>query len=190
MNTPEIFGAIKKILSAEGGSFIIMAAPVTGIVKKVFNLIYENAAEKDIYMPVVLFGCCLIMYGFVTFADFVSGLAASRKEALKEKGTTKGYVKADKLWGTVWKLQGVLMISGLLVFFSYVFLAIEWNNTAGIFQFAIPLFFIVVILFDIKSIGENHLRSYGKKPSFYLFMDDISMAVREGIIERLKRTLR
>lgn len=182
-----IFSLVKKSFTYEGGALAIVATPLAAFIKKIFTLIFENVTEKDIVMPIVLFGVCLIAFTLVTIYDFFTGLSASKKEHIDEKGHSKGYIKSDKLWSSIWKTQGVIMIATLITLFSYVFRAIEMDTLAGFFVAGIPIFFIVVILFEIRSIGENHLRRYGKKPDHFQFLDDVAHAVKTGIIDKIGR---
>lgn len=184
-----IFDLVKKAFSYQNGALALIAAPIGTGVKKFLQLIFESVPEKELVMPILLFAVCFIAFIIVTAYDFLTGVSASKKEHLESSGSARGYIKSDKLWSSIWKLQGVIMIAGLITLFTYIFMAVGYETTAGIFQSGIPIFFIVVILFDVHSIGENHLRRYGKKPKHYEFMDDVAKAVREGIIEKIKKLL-
>jgi len=182
-----IFKTVRKSFAYNEGSLLAIAAPLGYGFDKFLNLVFEGIANKTLVMPVLLFAICLFTYGIVSMYDFFTGISASKKEHIISTGSPRGYIKSDKLWSSIWKFQAVIMVASLLVVFNYVFLLINFPTIAGFFQIGIPIFFMVVILFDIHSIGENHFRRYGSKPKFYTFMDEINEAVRTGIIEKIKK---
>ncbi len=184
-----IFDLVKKAFSYQSGALALIAAPIGTGVKRLLQLIFENVPEKEFVMPALLFGVCFIAFIAVTAYDFFTGISASKKEHMISTGSPRGYIKSDKLWSSIWKLQGVIMIAGLITLFTYIFMAVGYETTAGIFQAGIPIFFIVVILFDVHSIGENHLRRYGKKPKHYEFIDNVAKVFREGIIDKIKKLI-
>lgn len=184
-----IFSLVKKIISLEGAVITLLVTPIGIGIKNFWQMIFENVPDKEIAMPAFLFAVCLIAFLMVTVYDFFTGLMASKKEHLESSGSSRGYIKSDKLWSSIWKVQGVIMIGSLLTLFTYIFLASNHNTTAGVFQAGIPIFFIVVILFEVHSIGENHYRRYGKKPKHFDFMDDVAEAVKKGVIDKIRKLM-
>lgn len=152
-------------------------------------MIFENVPNKELAMPAFLLGVCLAAFFIVTIWDFFTGISASKKEHIISTGSRRGYIKSNKLWSTIWKIQGVIMIGALLTLFTYIFLANDFNTTASVLKAGIPIFYIIVILFEIHSIGENHLRMYGKKPKYFDFMDDVVEAIKKGVIDKIRKLL-
>jgi len=184
-----IFDLVKKAFSYQSGALALIAAPVGTGVKRFLHLIFESVPEKDLVMPLLLFAVCFIAFIFVTIYDFFTGISASKKEHMISTGSPRGYIKSDKLWSSIWKPQGVIMIAGLITLFTYIFMAVGYETTAGILQAGIPVFFIIVILFEVHSIGENHFRRYGKKPKHYDFMDDVVEVIKKGVIDKIRKLL-
>ena len=138
-------------------------------------------------MPLLAFGVLTILYILVSIADFYTGTRASAKEHLISTGSPRGYMKSDKLWSSVWKFAGVILIASILTVFCLLFLLVGLTWLYDGFLFAIIAFYFVVISFDLHSIGENQLRRFGKKPSFYSFIDKVSVAIRTGLIEKASK---
>jgi len=184
-----IFSLVKKAFSFQSGALTLIATPIGIGVKNFWEMIFESVPHKELAMPALLFAVCLIAFLLVTAYDFFTGVSASKKEHLESSGSSRGYIKSDKLWSSIWKVQGVIMIGSLLTLFTYIFLATDYNTTAGVLQAGIPIFFIIVILFEVHSIGENHLRRYGKKPKHYDFMDDVVEAIKKGVIDKIRKLM-
>jgi hypothetical protein len=182
-----IFDLVKKAFSFQNGALAIIGTPIGIGIKNFWQMIFENVPDKELAMPALLFAVCLIAFFLVTIYDFFTGLMASKKDHLESTGSARGYIKSDKLWSSIWKVQGVIMIGSLLTLFTYIFLATDYTTTAGVLQAGIPIFFIIVILFEVHSIGENHFRRYGKKPKHFDFMDDVSEAVKKGVIDKIRK---
>lgn len=181
-----VFSLVKKSFSFESGALALITAPGAYSLERLISLLTDGIDIKLLVMPLVSFGVLTVAYVFVSLFDFYTGLKAAKKEAIKENGTAKGYMKSDKLWSSVWKYLGVILIGSILTVFTLLFVIMSLDTLAGIFRVGIVLFFLVVISFDLHSIGENQERRFGKKPAFYEFIDTVSLAVRTRIIDKIK----
>lgn len=183
------FSLIKKAFNYQSGALAVIATPLSIAWNELFSLVFNNAQGRDLALPFLISGTLLIAYFFVTAVDFYTGLMASRKEHIKQHGTAKGYIKSDKLWSSIWKFFAVILIGFLLLIFNLVFLAIENGFMSNLFLYGITFFHLVIILFDLHSIGENQQRRFGKKPHIFLFLEEISKVIRRAFIRRIERTI-
>lgn len=189
-NTSDMtFSLIKKAFNYQSGALTIIATPLAIVWNELFNLVFKDVQERDLALPFLISGTLLIAYFFITSVDFYTGLMASRKEHIKKHGTAKGYIQYDKLWSSIWKFFAVILIGFLLLVFNLVFLAIDNGFMSNFFLYGITFFYIVILLFDLHSIGENQLRRYGKKPHIFNFLEEVSKTVQKAFIRRIDKTI-
>lgn len=184
-----IFSLVRKAFSFEQGSLILLSIFPTIGLKKILTLIIEGVTLKSLILPLLAFGVLTILYTVISLVDFKTGISASKREHIFSTGSPRGYIKSDKLWSSVWKFAGVLIIGSILTIFSMIFALASMDNFNKIFLMACILFYLVVISFDIHSIGENQYRRYGTKPLFYHFIDDVAKAIRDGIIKNIGKMI-
>ncbi len=185
-----IFSLVKKSFTYEGGALTALAIAPSFTIKQFFDLIISDTELRSLILPLTLFSVMLILYASVAIADFFTGISASKKEFYDEveKGNkleSDGYIDSDKLWSSVWKSLGVLLIAATITIFCLIFAVMGMKTIYNIFLIGLVMFHIVVMLFDFYSIGENQKRRFGKKPEIYIFLEDASIVIRKGIINRI-----
>ena len=185
--TTLVFSLVKKAFTFQDGALVVLVLPGSFGAKKLMEELTSGISLKDMTMPLLAFGVCTILYIFVSMADFWTGTRAAKKEHLISTGSPRGYMKSDKLWSSIWKFAGVILIASILTVFCLLFLLVGLTWLYDGFLFAIIAFYFVVISFDLHSIGENQLRRFGKKPSFYGFIDKVSIAIRTGLIDKASK---
>lgn len=174
-----------KPFSFQNGSLVLIASASSYIIMSIFDTIIKDIDLRNIILPLTIFCILFLLYWLVSAIDFYTGLSASKKEFIDEHGHSKGYIDPDKLWSTVWKFLGVLIISTVLVIFTLIFAVLDQTVHYYIFMYALIIFFLIVILFDLHSIGNNQERRFGKKPQIYIFLEDIIDTVKNGIIKKI-----
>lgn len=182
-----MFSLIKNAFSYQFGALIVISAAPAYTVKQFFELLLRGTDMRDIVIPLTVFCILLCVYILVSIADFYTGISASKKEHLISAGVTKGYIKSDKLWSSIWKFCGVLLISSILTIFTLIFAVLDKDTMYSIFLYGIVFFFIIVVLFDLHSIGENQERRYGSKPKFYTFVEEATEVIKNGFIKRITK---
>src|SRR5690606_13522804 len=105
-----ILDLVNKAFSFQSCALALIAIPIVIGIKNFWNMIFENVPHKELTMPALLFAVCLIAFLLTTIYDFFTGIVASKKEHLESTGSARGYIKSDKLWSSIWKVQGVIMI--------------------------------------------------------------------------------
>lgn len=197
---PAIFSLVKKAFNYDDGALVIISLPWAVYFKKIlklqtpespaleklFEILSIGVDPKDFLLPILAFGIATSVYVTATIMDFITGLRASKKEHLISSGSHRGYIKSDKLWSSVWKFFGVILIGSILTVFDLLFVISGLNTLYEWFLFGIFGFYLVVISFDIHSIGENHFRMYGYKPGIFIFVDEISRIIKKEFIVWIK----
>ncbi|SOC79813.1 Bacteriophage holin family protein [Salinimicrobium sediminis] len=174
-------GFIKKTFTFHNGALIVPAVTVSPVFPELIDKIMANTTHKDLAIPVLSAGVGLLCYLVIFGTDFITGLRASKFEA---KGAP-GYIKSDKLWSSFWKLFGVLLVLMFLIMFCLLFAFIDNDFFYSAFLYGIVGLMIMVCLFDLHSIGENHKRRYGTKPPHYEFLDRVIKKIDEKIMQKI-----
>jgi hypothetical protein len=201
-NSPaEMFDIVRKAFTFEHAALIPhslgLAAIFTDIAQKyvrprvqivdVLLNIFSEEVIRGLILTFFVFMAGLGMYLTVFIFDFITGLKASRREQLVSAGTTKGFVKSDKLWSSVWKFFAVIVISSILTTFSCILVMIDQSTLHQGGMLITLFFFFMVISFDVHSIGENQERRFGKKPAFYSRMDWFFQKIGDLLMLRIKK---
>ena len=164
---PNIFALIKKAVFFKSGALILFAAPIGVGLTQLFNLITKNIDERVLVLPVIIYGMLFIAYITITIVDFYTGIRASKQEHIEATGQKKGYLKSSKLWSSIWKITGVVLVSNTLLLFSYIFLILKLITLHKSFLLGLCFFFLMVILFDL--------------------LERVSSAIETGIINKIKK---
>ena len=174
-------GFIKKTFTFHNGALLVPAVTAGPILPELVEKILGGTTHKDLAMPILCAGVGLVCYFLIYTSDFITGLIAAKHEA---KGAP-GYIKSDKLWSSFWKLFGVLLVLFFLVMFCLLFAVVDNSFLYNIFLYGIVAVMVMVSLFDLHSIGENHKRRYGKKPALFEFLDRVTKAIDEKIMQKI-----
>lgn len=184
---PALFSVMRKAFTYQGGALIIMAAAPSYTVKQFFELLLRDVDMRDIMIPLIVFTVLLGVYIVVSSFDFYTGISASKKKHIDDFGHANGYIKADKLWSSIWKFSGVLLITSVITIFTLIFAILDKNILYGMFMYGLVVFFLIVCLWDMHSIGENQFRRYGEKPKFYTLVEDAAEIIKNGFIKKIAK---
>lgn len=201
-NTPAVFFLfVKKVFVFKQSGLVphsvVFSAILTQIldekvqpkiqVAQVFLSIFSEDIIKGLILNCLIFIAGMGLYTIVFAFDFITGMRASRREHLISAGTTKGYVRSDKLWSSVWKFFAVIVITTILTSFSSILVLIDQNTLHQGGMLLTLFFFIMVISFDLHSVGENQERLFGKKPQFYVMLDGFFQKMGDLVMLRIKK---
>lgn len=180
-----IFSFVNKAFTYQSGALLVIAAPGAFGLREFMAMILEGTKLRDLVMPLTLFALLMLAYVVVSGFDFYTGISASKKEHIISTGSPRGYIKSDKLWSSIWKFLGVLLIASILTLFTIIFAIMGMKTMYDIFLMGIVFFYLSVILFDLHSIGENQFRRYGHKPKIYTLLDRASAVIQDGFIKKI-----
>lgn len=173
---------VKAFAYKKGSGVLLSMASSFGIIS-ILQEVFNHAERKDIVLP-ILVACLGILIFFLFFIlDLILGLIASKYES---KGR-KGWVESSKLYMSIGKIGGVLLIVVLLLVLNLSALAIgkKWIYDSTLYLMIFLNF--LASLFEYHSIGENIQRRYGSKPSMFKFFDKLTDVIERGIINRVSK---
>ena len=177
------FNLITKALVYKKGSAALISLASSFGISALLKEVFSHAEKKEIVLP-ILVACLGIMIFFLFFIiDLVSGLVASKFES---KGQ-KDWVKSDKLYKSIGKIGGVLLLIVLLLVLNLCALMI---GKGWVYESTLYIMIFINFLtsaFEYHSIGENIKRRSGRKPDIFTFFDKLTDVVEKGIINRVSK---
>jgi len=175
-----------KILTFKKGTLTLLSFSISFPMTYWIKVLARDTDPKNLILPILIMIVGTIMFLFVCFFDFVTGLNAAKYRSLVKYGDPKKpYIKSYKLYRTLWKLLGVILLSFLLMVTSLMIeiMGLRWIYVISIsFQGAI---WLLSCGFEIHSIGENHLKRYGYKPKIFRFWDNILNLFEKKITDKI-----
>ncbi|ALN97204.1 hypothetical protein LIT13_06785 [Flavobacterium psychrophilum] len=183
------FAALYKMATFKKGSLAIISFALSGGTTFYLKKLMEGTDLKHIIVPIVIFAVGTLMYVIFLLADLHTGLQVARHESLmKFRDPKKPYVKSYKLYRTLWKLLGVLLMSFLLGVTSLMVEIIDLSFLYKIFIAFQGSVWLLACGFEVHSIGENHLKRYGYKPRLFKFFDNILNLFEKRIVDKIDKS--
>ena len=180
-----IISFLIKMFTFKKGSGLILSTVIASIVtistNQVFVAVLKNTDVKNLVLPVFVEVAGFTLYFLFNIADFGAGIWYTIANA--RKNNTKAVFDKDKLYKTLWKMLGVLLLTILVMFVAILSEIIGASYAWNFFVFALALVFTLACLWEFRSIGKNIERGSGSKPEIFYFMDKVLNAIQ-------KRTLR
>ena len=127
-----ILSFAKKLFSTENISFLVLAAPGSMSLQGLLNLLIEDTPIKALLLPIVVAAVSLSLYFVVFWLDFISGVKASRHEAVDKEN----YFSSAKGWSSMWKIATVTVLVTWSSFFSILAAIGELSYLPGFFMLA------------------------------------------------------
>ena len=179
------FAFIIKIFTFKKGSGLILSSFlslfITISTSELFTVVLKNTEVKNLVLPIFVEVGGFTLYFLFNIADFGAGLWFAISNAQKTK--MNGFFEKDKLYKTLWKMLGVLLLTILIMFIAILSEIIGAYYSYNFFVFALALVLTLACLYEFRSIGKNIEKRTGSKPDIFLFMDKVLNAIQ-------KRTLR
>lgn len=174
---------IRRAFGFQDGALFVLAFPGAAGLPGLLELLLEETSLKALVLPLLVAGVGLSLYFVVFVLDFISGVRASRFEASGKPD----YFKSKKGWNSIWKISVVAVLVIWSNLFSMVASLAGLPYFPNFFMFISAAVAIMATLLDIHSIGENQMRLSGRKSRFFVWLEQVTMVIREGFTARLKR---
>ena len=135
----------RKIFSTRNTSLFLLAAPVSGSLKGLLNILVEDTSLKGLLLPLLVAAVSLSLYFVVFLLDFISGVRASRHEAADKNN----YFSSARGWSSMWKIATVSVLVTWSSFFSMLASLGNLPYFPGFFMLAAGTIAIMATLLDI-----------------------------------------
>lgn len=182
-HTPALLSFARKIFSPENAALLFLAAPGSMSLTGLLDILVDDTPLKALILPLLVAAVCLSLYFVVFMLDFVSGVKASRHEAVDKQD----YFSSAKGWSSIWKIATVSILVIWSSFFSMLAALAGMPYLPGFFMITAATIAIMASLLDVYSIGENQKRLTGKKARIFEWLEQLRNSINKGLLERIGR---
>ena len=173
----------KKIFSARNASLLIMAAPGSISLNALLEALISDTPVKAMLLPLMVAAISLSLYVVVFLLDFISGVKASRREAVDKAN----YFSSAKGWSSIWKIATVSILVTWSSFFSMLTALGNLPYLPGFFMLSSATIAIMATLLDIYSIGENQKRLTGKKARIFEWLENVRKLINNVVVRKFEK---
>ena len=177
---------IYKAVFFKKGSLIALSLPLSVGLISSFELLLKNVDPFDMVLPIISITGCLAMYFLFFLVDFVWGLSAAKYEGKENPD----WVESDKLYNSIGKIGGVILIDVLLLAIIIFLVIISFTKISVALLLITVMLNILAISYEIHSIGENIKRRTGEKPKFFAFFDNITTILEKTILSKINNLIK
>ena len=184
-----VFSFFWKIITFKKGSALIFSSIFSSIfmltANPIFDTLLKNTEFKNLVVPIVVQISGFTVFFLFVILDFVTGISFAIYEARK-KGK-KNYFETERLYRTIWKMLGVLLLTtlvALLVLFTEI---IKSSYAYNFTIWALVVIWVLASLFEFHSVGKNIEKRTGNKPEIFGFFDKILEIIQRKAIAKVEQ---
>ena len=159
---------------------------ITISTSELFTAVLKNTEVKNLVLPIFVEVGGFTLYFLFNIADFGAGLWFAISNAQKTK--TNGFFEKDKLYKTLWKMLGVLLLTILIMFIAILSEIIGASYSYKFFVFALALVLTLACLYEFRSIRKNIEKRTGSKPDIFFFMDKVLNAIQKRTLKEIDKS--
>ena len=179
----------QKMVFAKNGGLSMFSALFSSISLTEILSVFKVFDKAHIMLPLMVECVFLFLFTMFTSIDMATGIYAAKKVNAQRNNPQPKVIQSFKLWRTGWKFFSVTMVTVALTFLSLIaeLAGSGWMYTA--FLWVTVWFWIIVIGFEWKSIGENLERASGDKPAIFKFWDKLLNVLQVAGMKRVSKTI-
>ena len=184
-----VFSFFWKIITFKKGSSLILSSILSSIFMLIsylfFDTLLKNTEFKNLVVPIVVQISGFTVFFLFVILDFVTGISFAIYEARK-KGK-KNYFETERLYRTIWKMLGVLLLTtlvALLVLFTEI---IKSSYAYNFTIWALVVIWVLASLFEFHSVGKNIEKRTGSKPEIFGFMDKVLDRIQRRTLKEIDK---
>lgn len=179
----------QKMVFAKNGGLSMFSAFFSSIsITEIFS-VFKIFDKSHIMLPLMVECVFLFLFVLFTSVDMVTGIYAAKKVNARRNNPQPKVIQSFKMWRTGWKFFSVTMVTVALTFLALIaeLAGSGWMYTA--FLWVVVWFWVIVIGFEWKSIGENLERASGDKPAIFKFWDKLLNILQVAGLKRVSKTI-
>lgn len=152
---------------------------------EIIDTMSDNLSMKDFSMIVTLEGWGFIFYALFVMVNFITGIQAAKYENSKRKHPRKSWLKCGKLYRTMWKTFGTLLLTAMIASLALLLSIMEFRTAFWAAVWFLIVFWLLASGYEFYSIGENIERRTGIKPRIFAFWDKILAAIEGKFLTKI-----
>lgn len=181
---------IDKMMNFKGGALTLFSGMISLIPTYIVQIdfLFENTSKQRIALPIVIEAVMMFIFILATTMDAITGIQAAKIINKRRINPQKNVIQSHKLYKTTWKIIAIVFVTFVLCFFTIVCEILDsWAYSA--FIWFLIWFWLMVTLFEWKSIGENLKRIDGHKPTVFMFMERLLNGIEKSGIKRINKVV-
>lgn len=189
-----IYAYLTAVFAHGGLTKAAMASTTSAIVvgglrfTQLFSDFTQEVRVQDLAWVVVLQLGCFMLYACFTFVNLATGLWAAKYENCKSANPKKTYIQIEKLWRTIWKSLGVILLTLTISFLAMMVSTAGFNGSFWLAMWFLIAFWLLANSYEFYSIGQNIERRFGYKPRIFAFWDNATQIFEKKITDKIEET--
>ena len=184
-----VFASLVNIFTFKNGSGLILSVllsvPLSFTTNKMFEAVLKNTEMKNLVVPIFVEIAGFTLYFLFNLADFGAGIWFAISHA--KRHNLKDFFENEKLYKTLWKMLGVLLLTILIMFIAILSEIIGVSYAYEFFIFALTLVLTLACLYEFRSIGKNIEKRTGSKPEIFGFMDKVLDSIQKRTLKEIDK---
>ena len=181
------FAFLGKIFGFKKGALALMSAATSTSIIYYLDTILHGTETKRLALPIFahIFG-----FGFFflfVLLDLFTGLHAAKYLNTISPRPQKNFIKSYKLYRTLWKVLGVLLLNTMITTLCLFTEIIDGEYSYYFTLWALVTVWLMASGFEFHSIGENIEKRSGNKPEIFGFYDKVLEVVQRKAIAKVEQ---
>lgn len=178
-----------KMIAYKNGGLLILSSGVSVGITYYLEKLLEGTEPKNIILPILVGMIGFVFFFLFIILDFITGIYAAKIANQLSEKPKKNIIKSYKLYRTLWKVLGVVLLNSLICALT-IFSEIIQSNYFYVFAlWSQVTVWVMACGFEFHSIGENIEKFSGNKPDIFLFLDKIIDRLQANIFKKLDRII-
>ena len=176
---------IGKLFLFKKGSLVLLSSALSAGALFYINEMLKDTEVRRLVIPIFthIVGFCFF-FSFV-LVDLATGLWNAKYQNEISVKPQKNYIKSYKLYRTLWKVLGVLLLNTMITFLCLFTEIIDGEYSYYFTLWALVTVWLMASGFEFHSIGENIEKRTGSKPEIFGFMDKILDAIQRRVLRKI-----
>ena len=181
------FSFIAKLFAYKKGSLLLFSALMSSGITFYLGEIMKGTEVRRVVIPIMVQMVGFCFFFLFELIDLFTGLWAAKYLNEKSANPQENYIKSYKLYRTLWKTLGVLLLNTLITFICIFAEIMDADYIYGFILWSLVTVWIMACGFEFHSIGENILKRTGNKPEIFGFFDAILTVVQKKAIGKVEQ---
>ena len=180
---------LKAIVYKNEALVVLSSGASLGLTYYIDKLLIDTEI-KYIILPMVVSIVGFAFFFLFILLDFGTGIYASSVVNARKENPEKNYIKSYKLWRTIWKVAGVVLICALLGVLTIFTEIIDSTYFYYFFLGSQTMIWLLACLFEFHSVGENIEKFSGSKPDIFGYLDKILEMLQLRFLESVNTIIK
>ena len=179
------FAFLGKIFGFKKGALALMSAATSTSIVYYLDTILQGTETKRLVLPIFAHIFGFIFFFLFVLLDLLTGLQKAKYLNTISARPQKNFIKSYKLYRTLWKVLGVLLLNTMITTLCLFTEIIDGEYSYYFTLWALVTVWLMASGFEFHSIGENIEERTGNKPEIFGFMDKILDAIQRRALKKI-----